>query len=115
MQIMPHAKRSPRLENGCLYWYAGDTFALQLELLLEDQDGAPAALGADDTVTVAFFDETDAQILEQTFADIADNTVTLQMDETRTALFPRGDYRFDVRYTYGPRTTVLHRSHCHVE
>ena len=37
---IPGARVSPRIANGCICWYEGDTFSLRLRLELEDQDGA---------------------------------------------------------------------------
>ena len=115
MSWIPSGKQSPRVVNGCLYWYAGDTFELDVRLELEDQDGVPVALGAEDMVTLIFRDETDAPVRQFTFSDVADNTVTLQMDSNVTEDFPRGEYRLDIRYDHAQRTTVLRGSHCHVE
>ena len=37
--VIPVARVSPRIANGCICWYEGDTFSLRLRLELEDQDG----------------------------------------------------------------------------
>ena len=47
---IPGARVSPRIANGCICWYEGDTFSLRLRLELEDQDGADVAIGQTDTI-----------------------------------------------------------------
>ena len=36
MNNLPRADLSPRIVNGVLKWYEGDTFSLQIDLELED-------------------------------------------------------------------------------
>lgn len=114
MTQIPAARQSPQVRNGCLSWYAGDTFELTLALLLRDQDGESVTLGPEDTVEVQFFDAEDQPVRTFTFTQTAQNTVCIRFDADVTAQFPRGDYAFDVRCTALGRTTLAHRTHCHV-
>ena len=52
--VIPAARVSPRIANGCICWYEGDTFSLRLRLELEDQDGAAVTVGASDSVKITF-------------------------------------------------------------
>lgn len=113
--VLPGAEVSPRIANGCLCWYAGDTFSLSLELELTDQDGEPVAIGAEDTVTVTFRDAEDTEVHEAEFTDIENNTVTVEVSQSVTEKFPEGDYSYDIRLEHGNRTTVVRRNIIHVE
>ncbi len=115
MAWIPSGKQSPRVVNGCLYWYAGDTFLLDVTLELRDQDGEPVPLAQSGSVTLEFSDASRAPVRQFTFTELTGSTVTLEMDETVTADFPSGDYFLSIRYTDAQRTTVLHGAHCHVE
>lgn len=106
MGNIPSAKQSPRIENGVLKWYAGDTFSLQMELELEDQDGEPVILTSTDTVKVSFYNECRENVKTFEFTDVQSNTVTLEFDATVTALFSKGRYIYFVSVQREERTTV---------
>lgn len=106
MNCIPAAKQSPRLENGVVKWYEGDTFRLQLVLDIVDQDGEPVVIGENDTVTVSFQNDALTTVKEFTFTEVENNTVTMEFDSTVTALFPAGRYTYNVRCTIEQRTTV---------
>ena len=114
MGNLPAAAVSPRVENGILYWYAGDTFDLELELKLEDQDGTAVDVdGEKDGVTVCFYDERRELVASFAFGKTAegavtDNTVTLAFDAEVSALFPKGKYTYDVVYESAHRRTLVH-------
>ena len=97
---IPGARVSPRIANGCICWYEGDTFSLRLRLELEDQAGADVTIGQTDTIKVTGADE---------------NTVTLAFTDEVTAKFPRGIYRYDILYTHGNRTTLASGNIARVE
>ena len=54
----PGAYASPRISNGVLCWYAGDTFSVVIQADLVDQDGAAVDIGTTDTVKITFRDDT---------------------------------------------------------
>ena len=106
MNCIPAAKQSPRLENGIVKWYEGDTFRLQLVLDIVDQDGECVEIGEEDIVTVSFHNDDLASVKEFCFTGVENNTITLLFDSTCTALFPAGHYTYDVRCSGAQRTTV---------
>jgi len=112
---LPNAEQSPRIVNGVLRWYESDTFELQLVLELEDQDGDPITIAATDTVKIVFRDKTNTIVKEFTFTNISNNTVTMDFDATCTALFPRGNYQYDVYLTQSERTTIANDNKVVVE
>lgn len=112
---IPNAELSPRIVNGVIRWYYLDTFSVQLSLDLTDQDGEPLVLSNDDTVSIVFRDQSRNTVKEFTFAEIADNTVTMEFDSDCTALFDRGNYTYIVAVTHGDRTTIAHENKAVVE
>ena len=106
MTKLPAARPSPRVAGGVLRWYAGDTFKVTLRLELQDQDGEAVTVGADDSVTVRFYDEQNAPVHTFSFTG-----VTVVFDETVSAKFPQGAYRYDILYTHGDKTTLA-RGNC---
>lgn len=111
MTKLPVARPSPRVAGGVLRWYAGDTFKVTLRLELQDQDGEAVTVGADDSVTVRFSDEQNAPVHTFSFTGVTGNCVTLVFDETVSAKFPQGAYRYDILYTHGDKTTLA-RGNC---
>lgn len=103
MSNIPNAKQSPRLEHGVLTWYQGDTFDLQIELELTDQDGM--AMDATGTVDVVFRDDCHNIIKEFTLTP-SNNIITLDFNADVSALFRIGEYRYDVYYNGEERTTI---------
>lgn len=106
-RAVPAAEQSPRIENGIIYWYAGDTFELSLELSLSDESGNALTMGTSDTVEVIFRDGAGNTVKKFDFENIEGNTVTLNFSDAVTALFAAGKYTYDVIYTHGRRTTIV--------
>lgn len=115
MNNIPAAELSPRIKNGVLMWYEGDTFTLDLELKLIDQDDEPVVIPSSATVKVVFLNEQRNTVKEFTFADIEDNNISMVFDATVTALFPAGCYTYDLCYTAGDRTTLINENEVVVE
>ena len=112
MSNIPNAKPSPRIEHGCLYWYKDDTFSINIELSLSDQDGRPVP--ATGTVEVVFYDDCKNSI--KTFECIpSDNVITLEFDKQVSSLFPIGEYRYDIHYTGQERVTIANENKAFVE
>ena len=98
MNNLPRAEISPRIVNGVLKWYEGDTFSLQIELELEDQDGEPITIQPEDTVKVVFKNKSLRTVKEFTFTGIKGNTIHLEFDKECTDLFEKGNYTYDIIY-----------------
>nr|DAP37805.1 MAG TPA: hypothetical protein [Caudoviricetes sp.] len=113
--VIPAARVSPRIANGCICWYEGDTFSLRLRLELEDQDGAAVTVGASDSVKITFYDRMRAQVQQFVFSGIVGNTVTLDFTEDVSAKFRKGLYRYDILYTHGDKTTLASGNVARVE
>lgn len=112
MSNIPNAKQSPRLMNGVLSWYKNDTFTLQIELDLTDQDGE--TMDATGTVEVVFSDDCHNVIKEFTLTP-KENIVTLEFTEDVTALFHKGEYTYDIYYNGEKRTTIANDNKVVVE
>ncbi|HIR63804.1 MAG TPA: hypothetical protein IAB92_01115 [Candidatus Faecousia faecigallinarum] len=106
MSKLPGAKLSPRIENGALCWYAGDTFSLDILLELTDTDGEPVTVGAADTLTLTVYDSCQTLVETISYTNVTGNRITLTVDEIRTAKYPPGAYRYTLRLTHGQNTTL---------
>ena len=112
---IPGAYASPRISNGVLCWYAGDTFSVVIQADLVDQDGAAVDIGATDTVKITFRDDTRAEVWSKTFSNVANNQVTLVVDAEISAKFPKGRYTYDARLTHNNKTTLVRGNRICVE
>lgn len=117
MAKLPWAKMSPRIENGVLFWYEGDTFHLLLRLELTDQDGTPVIPGAEDTLELCFHDARGSvvQTLSFTGDQAPEGILSIHMDEAMTALFPAGQYTYDLRLLGQRRITLIRGGEITVE
>ena len=112
---IPGAYASPRISNGVLCWYAGDTFSIVIQVDLTDQDGEAVDIGTTDTVKITFRDDTRAEVWSKTFSNVEENQVTLVVDATVSAKFPKGKYTYDVEFSHGDRTTLARDNKVRVE
>lgn len=108
MGVIPNAAPSPRVENGVLRWYAGDTFTLGLELEILDQDGETVEIGTGDTLTVDFFDAYRGKVYTVSLdAEALSGSPEIEIGTEVTAKFPAGAYRYNMILTHGGKTTVV--------
>ena len=107
MGNLPHANPSPRIVNGVLKWYLGDTFDIQIKLDLEDQDGEEIIINNESSVEAVFLDRRKKVVKEFVFSNIKDNTITLSFDNNISSLFPIGEYTYDIYYCVGDRRITL--------
>lgn len=112
---IPGAYASPRISNGVLCWYAGDTFSIVIQADLTDQDGEAVDIGTTDTVKITFRDDTRAEVYSKTWTGVENNQVTLVVDATVSAKFPKGRYTYDVEFSHGDRTTLARDNKVRVE
>lgn len=116
MSNLPNAEQSPRVVNGVIKWYEGDTFDLTIGLDLEDQDGSAVTLAAADTVEVVFLDRSEKEVKRFTFSNVQGSAVTLDFSAAVTALFGKGQYTYDIYLTHGgERTTIANDNKAVVE
>lgn len=109
MAKLPWAKMSPRIENGVLCWFEGDTFRLNLILTLKDQDGEAVTVKTDETLELTFLDKRRDTVKILTFSgrEAAAGKVTVVVDGEMSALFPAGRYSYDLRLLGEERTTLI--------
>lgn len=109
MAKLPWAKLSPRIENGVIYWYEGDTFRLHLHLELWDTEGLPVEPREEDTAELCFYNKSmdPVMTLQFTSEQVRSGILTLPMDEAATALFPAGRYTYDLRLLGQERKTLI--------
>ena len=106
--VLPEAAASPRIVGGVLKWYAGDTFRLRVEIAAVDQNGNPIEIRAGQSVEFIFYDHRGREVCRALFTDVENNSVTFVLDETASAMFPAGDYSYDVVYNGFARKTLVH-------
>lgn len=115
MNTIPAARVAPRIANGCICWYEGDTFELVLKLELRDQDGEAVTIAGSDTVMVTFYDEQRQAVHEFSFTGITGNQVTLSFTDTVTAKFAKGEYTYDMHYNGDRKATFIRDNVARVE
>lgn len=108
MSNIPSARRSPRLVNGVIYWYEGNTFEMTLKIDLQDQDGEPIDISGTDSVEIVIKNSRKeiVKIFEFSGESVDDNRVLLDFDATVTALFRKGKYTYDIYYNGEKRTSL---------
>jgi hypothetical protein len=104
MAEIPRAKMSPRIENGIIYWYEGDTFELNLAIDLRDQDGCIVEPTDETAFEIIIRNERKEDVYSEKHYAAAG--VTFACDEEVTKLFKKGKYRYDVNY-YGEYKTSI--------
>jgi len=115
MATIPHAQPSPRIVNGIIEWYDGDTFSLELELTLTDQSGESISIISTDKINVVFRKPDGTTVKNFEFTNQTSNTITLVFGTTETALFPKGEYLYDVWFTRDNRVTIANDNEVVVE
>ncbi len=117
MAKLPWAKLSPRIENGVIYWYQGDTFHLHLHLELRDAEGLPVEPGEEDTMELCFYNKSMDPVATIPFTNeqVRSGVLTVVMDKATTALFPAGKYTYDLRLQGQQRTTLVRGGLAEVE
>lgn len=104
MADIPRAKMSPRIENGIIYWYEGDTFEFNIAIELRDQDGEVVTPSDQSAFEMIVRDEKNDEIFSEKQYGVSG--FTFACDENVTALFRKGKYRYDINY-YGEYKTSL--------
>lgn len=112
---IPGAYASPRIENGVMLWYEGDTFDITILLELEDQDGAAVEIGKSDTVKMTFYNAEKETVHEMNFSNITNGKITLEFTDEVSAKFPKGKYTYDARLTHNNKTTLVRGNRICVE
>ena len=103
---LPTGAMSPRISGGTLKWYAGDTFTLYLRTELTDGDGEAVHVGEGEMLRVEFFDCCQREVYSYGVLSPENDTVALEFNEEVSALFPAGEYTYDV-YLKGDRRVTL--------
>ena len=106
MYNIPNAQESPRVVNGVLRWYEGDTFEVTLEVELKDQDGDPVHILEGQSLEVEFLDRSLHVVKTFRFDEVENDIVILDFDDEVTALFPKGNYTYNIYYNGVERVTL---------
>lgn len=104
---IPSAKESPRIVDGVLYWYAGDTFDLTLQIDLVDDDGKAISIGPDAKVSLIFYDYKREIVRKYESTGLTENAMSIAVDRETTAKFARGKYTYDMIYDSADVKTLI--------
>lgn len=115
MGNIPNAKQSPRLINGVLLWYEGDTFDFDIHLNIKDQDGEAYIIKPSDTVIISFENARHLTVAEYSFTGISDNNINISIDDNETVKFPKGEYTYRAKLTWLRKTTIIAENKAVVE
>nr|DAH38696.1 MAG TPA: hypothetical protein [Caudoviricetes sp.] len=112
-------RSSPRIRDGKIYWYEGDTFTWSLKFTIKQCDGTDYILQPTDKIIVDFKKNlhTDKSIYTFIFEnqEYTDNTIKMEFTPEITALFPYGFYKIGVKLESEDITTLLPASTICVE
>ena len=115
-EIKP-AKSSPRIENGVLRWYHGDSFQIEWEINLT-QNGRSYEFDENDELIFSFYRKPEKELVHQfTFTNIQDNMVTLDFTEEISSKFDVGYYSYCVKFNShdGELITLFAKERAEVE
>lgn len=115
MRIMPSVKPSPRVECGAICWYEGDTYEIEFNISIKDDDGNPIEISPDDIITLRVYNVSNRDIVNVDYTNIQDNIIHWELDEEMTAKFPRGRYFYDITHQSVYVTAVCNRNRMIVE
>ena len=104
MADIPRAKMSPRIVNGIIYWYEGDTFEFNLAVDLRDQDGEIVTPSDENAFEIIIRDERNNEVFNEKQYGVSG--VHFYCDEEVTKRFRKGKYKYDINY-YGEFKTSL--------
>lgn len=112
-------RSSPRIRDGKIYWYEGDTFTWSLKFTIKQCDGTDYILQPTDKIIVDFKKNlhTDKSIYTFIFEnqEYTDNTIKMEFTPEITALFPYGFYKIGAKLESEDITTLLPASTICVE
>ena len=112
---LPSARMSPRIINGVIKWYEGDTFGLQVDIDLTDENGDAVVIQPEDTVQFVFRNNRGETVHNVVAANIENNSVLLDFGAAESAKFPKGVYEYDCFYNGAERKTLAHEAPIVVE
>ena len=120
MSELIFTKPSPRLENGVLTWFKGDTFNFRLALSLYDQTGGPIDIAETDSLKINFYNAKNELIKTFAFGEGGEavedgNTVCLAFSDATSGLFEKGSYHYDIILEGTETTTVTSNAPAAVE
>lgn len=115
MQNIPNAEMSPRIVNGVIYWYEGDTFNIKLNISLFDDDGNPVPIAEDAVADVVFKRNNGKEIHRFHFDELPEGEVNMIFTEEISGKFIKGVYSYDVMYSADNRTTIVNDNQVIVE
>ena len=106
------ARQSPRVSNGDILFYEGDTFCLILELEISEDGQGQHQITGKETVEVEIFDASGTRIYQKTYdaSQIENNCIELPFDEALVAKLPAGRYSMAATLNWQYRTTILAKS-----
>ena len=97
---------SPDISAGRLRFYAGDRFAIRLELELRDQDESPVELTPEDAVRIIIYDMPTV-VWEKSYTELTENAVELVVDDDLGELLHPGEYEMRVVVEHGETVTTI--------
>lgn len=112
---LPSANPSPRIVGGVIKWYEGDTFDLQVDIELMDQNGDGVVILPEHALDFVFRNSRNEIVYAVRFTEITDNCVVLAFTPDVSSKFPKGGYTYDVYYDGAKRKTLVDQAPIIVE
>ena len=99
MELNLTAKKSPRIENGKIYWYEGDTFSIEWTITLTDET-THEEIDLSPLDTVLFkFSNTYKNVVYECECEVGENgKVILEIPKEVSEKFAVGTYTYSIKY-----------------
>ena len=99
MELNLTAKKSPRIENGKIYWYEGDTFSIEWTITLTDET-THEEIDLSPLDKVLFkFSNTYKNIVYECECEVGENgKVILEIPKAVSEKFSVGTYTYSIKY-----------------
>lgn len=109
------AKQSPRLQDGKIVWYEGDTFSIALTLSLTDEvTNEDITLDDTSTVIVSIY-KSKILVHRFTFNSFENNQIVMVFNDEVSGKFSVGEYNYTITHKCLNTTTLVANNIMEVE
>ncbi len=109
------AQRSPRIHNGNILFYEGDTFRLMLTMEIDEADGSRYHFQEGDSIELEIYDRNGDRVWSKQYTDCTGGRIALEVNADLNAVLPAGKYHLAARFRGENATTIIAQTKIIVE